>query len=534
MKSKTQLALAACILLSAATYAADTAKKPENGNIVVSKVFYSGSKGATSGNYLYGQYIELFNNSADEVDITGLYIGLIESESAAYAYTAEAVAADADLKSKLSGKVVLKQLFQIPDDKTYTVASGKTVVICNSAIDHTALAQTGHDLSKADFEVKTTNSKYTHNDDVPALKMVYTFNSSTDFMNLSPSGPCGIVLLKNNAKAVDLENKIFARGKETGSEYVIANLYYCVDAVDILANTSKGIDETTKRISGTTYDAGYTSTAASGTYNSETVYRKTAFINKEGRTVLYDTNNSTTDFQASATIQPRSYDAEMAGLSDTTIVIPESGYLAFTAAKPFFASKNVCLAYVYGNKNKADLTYNEFPGDSILLMGTDWIAIAQPGTYTLKQSEAQPMIKTRTTSQQWSTEDSKTLTGNQATRSIYKFYNTPGKVGFQRVPKTESGGYNVADFTDGNRLYLSLTPDIINAIYAANGAASAADLDFIPWHGTTPDAVAAAGISETFANTAADANLWFDLQGRRIAKPAKGLYINRGRKIMVK
>jgi len=524
------LALAAGVLLTA-TAATAKVNKPDGGNVIISKVFYSASKGAESGNYAYGQYIELYNNSADSVDISGLYIGLVESEAAATAYSVSAVEADEDLKAKLNGKVVLKQLFQIPADTVYAIAPGTSVVICNSAIDHTSLAKTGHDLSAADFEVKTSNTKYTHNDAVKALTMVYSFNSSTDFMNLSYSGPAGVVLLKNNEKAVDLENTVFARGKDKGSQYVVANLYYCVDAVDILANTAKGIDETTKRIGGTTYDGGYATTAATGTYNGETVCRRTAFVTHDGRMVLFDTNNSSTDFMASATAQPRQYDSTVAGLSDTTIVIPASGYQVVRTTMTFCGPNDLFIVYLTGNKKNQDITYNNLPADSVLIDKGTYIAVGQPGTYTLQLSEAQPIQRVPSNLLTWSDDDCKELTGGQATRSIYKFCNEPGNVGFRRVAATADGKYNVATFSGDDRLYLTLTADMVEAFYAANGAASAADLDFIHWHGATPaDTVAA--VTAVSAVTAS--GTVYDLQGRRVVCPAKGLYIRNGKKFIVR
>jgi len=162
------------------------------------------------------------------------------------------------------------------------------------------------------------------------------------------------------------------------------------------------------------------------------------------------------------------------------------------------------------------------------MMKGDWIAIAQPGTYTLKMSEAQAMLRSRSTAQQWSTEDHKELTGGQKTRSIYKFSNAAGKVGFQRVSKTAEGGYNVADFTDGERLYVTLTPAIVTNFCETFGVA---DLDFIPWTGSTPTSITE-GIETVGVKTAAEGVI-FDLQGRRVSgTPRHGLYIVNGKKVL--
>lgn len=519
------MALAAGMMLAAGANAAD---KPSNGNVVISKVFYAGAKGATSGNYQYGQYIEIYNNSANEVDVTGLYIGLIESEAKATAYTIEAIEADADLKAKFNGKVVLKQVFQLPTESTVILQPGKSLMVCNSAIDHTALAAVGHDLSGADYEVKTTNNKYTHNDAVPALTMTYSFNSSTDFMNLSYAGPAGVVLLKNDARAVDLENPIYALGKDKGSQYVIANLYYCVDAVDILANNkTNGVDATTKRLNETN-DKGYASTVTGGTYNGETVYRKTAFIMPDGRKVLYDTNNSSIDFQANSTIQPRAYDEDVKGMTETEITIPETGYLVLRPEMSVCGDEDVTLCYITGNKNNSDLTYNEYKGAEELLAASNFIVIGKPGKHSVFYSEAQPTKKIPSNMLTWSEEDSKELTGSQKTRSIYKWVNTADKVGFQRVPKTSEGLYNYAEFSGDDRLYFTLTADMVNSFYAANDATSAADFDFVKWHGTAPEVT---GIKNVDATMPVSKEI-YNIMGSKVNLMQKGnVYIIDGKKV---
>lgn len=522
------LALTAGLMLF--TTSANAADKPSSGDIVVSKVFYAASKGTESGNYAYGQYIELYNNSANDIDVTGLYIGLIESETKATAYTIEAIEADADLHSKLNGKVVLKQVFQLPTEGTTILQPGKSILVCNSAINHTALAVVGHDLSGADYEVKTTNAKYAHNADVPALTMAYSFNSSTDFMNLSYAGPAGVVLLKNDTKAIDFENPIYARGKDKGSQYVIANLYYCVDAVDILANNkSTGIDATTKRLNDTN-DKGYASTATGGTYNGETVYRKTAYILPDGRKVLYDTNNSSVDFQSSSTIQPRAYDEELSGVTEGSITIPETGFLVFRPEKCVYGDSDLTFTYVTANAKNTDLTYNEFKGTDELLASSNFIVIGQPGTHKVFYSEAQASKKIPSSVLTWCEEDSKELTGSQKTRSIYKWVCTAEKVGFQRVPKTTEGLYNVATFSGDDRLYLTLTTTMVDAFYVANDATSAEAFDFIKWHGTTPTLTGIQAVNAGAAKAAAGVKKYVK-DGRLVIENARGIFTVAGVKV---
>ena len=482
------LALVAGMMMTSSANAQEV-KKPDSGSILISKVYYAGGK-VNGSNYQLDLYVELYNNTADIVDVSGMYLGLLESDAAASAYTAEAVEADESLSS-FKGKAVLKQIFQLPGstDAPFTLEPGKSILVCSSAIAHDG----GKDLSGAEVEVKTTNSKYAHSETAQEAKLIYTYAATVDFMNLNPAGPASMVLLKNNASAIKAadEDLVFARGKDKGSKYALANLYYCVDAVDILANNkTKGIDATTKRFSTTgTYDTGYTSTTTGGTYVGETLYRKTAFITKDGRKVLYDTNNSSVDFQCSATVLPREYDEEVQGMTEVEITIPETGYLVFRPEKNVCAGDDVTFSYLTGNKKNSDLTYNEFKGSEELLAASNFIVVGRPGTHKVLYSEAQPTKKIPTNMLTWSEEDSKELTGSQATRSIYKWVNTAEKVGLQRVPATAEGKYNYATFSGEDRLYITLTADMVNAFYAANGADSAENFEFIVWHGSQPAAV---------------------------------------------
>lgn len=532
------LALAAGLMMATSANATITSTKVSSGDLVISKVFYAASKKASgSGNYMAGQYIEIYNNREEEVEISGLYLALLESESASAAYTQATIEADAELKSKLSGKLVVKQIFQIPTDQTYTIAPGKSVIICNSAIDHTANALVGHDLSGADFEVKTTNTNYPHNDAVPAINLVYTMTPTLDFMNLSYTGltSAGVVLLKNNASAIVTaeESLLYGYGKTTGNKFALVNPYYAIDMVEIIGNKANGgVDATLKRVTDT-YDAGIASTTATGGYNGETVYRKTAFVMPDGRKVLYDTNNSTVDFVASSTIQPRAFDDELAGITESTITIPASGFLFFQPEKPFYGEENVLFTFVTGSANASttDLIYNEYKGNEQLLASSNFFAIGAPGEYKVYYSDAQATKKIPSNLLSYSAEDAidNSESSSLKTRRIYKFLNTSEKTGFQRVPATTDGKYNKATFSDGDRVYINLTENILNRIYEANGAASIDDLEFITWHGTMPTLTAVKAVSE---NVPAQDAAIYNVQGMRLSGLQKGINIVNGQKIV--
>ena len=74
--------------------------------------------------------------------------------------------------------------------------------------------------------------------------------------------------------------------------------------------------------------------------------------------------------------------------------------------------------------------------------------------------------------------------------------------------------------------------DEIADIAAANGATDHADLDFIAWHGITPEKIAA-GISEMKCDNKFQPVV-HNLAGQRLSGLQKGLNIVDGKKILVK
>lgn len=507
---KSTVMAAALMLLGTANGMA--ASKPSGGSVsgdlVISKVFYSGStrlNGATPKNYMKHLYIELYNNSANELELQGLYIALTNTDSAANAWTAADMTDETTITPigateaiSLKDKAVVKQIFQISPDASYVVQPGQSVVIAQCAIDHSEIAEGNVDLSGADFECKSTNNAFNdHNDAVPELKVVKTFGTS-DFINFLNPGPDGIVLLAADTD-IDSCPTTYPKGKTSGNIYTIIPMYKSIDCVDIVKQKEPSASD--KRFT-ESYDKGYTCTTDPGTYSGQAVVRKTAYVCSDGRVVLFDTNNSSVDFETTDDLALRTYSSTVSGLEDgMQITIPESGYLAINTEKPFCASKELKFVYVNVTNNAAttDMTYNEYDGDDRLLIAGAWIAVGQPGTYTLKYSSSQGVMRTRSSGMVWADEDTKSV--SQTTRSFYKFVNETGNIGFKRVAKGDNGYYNNATFSDGDRLYYVISDAIGDKIAAANGATDHTDLEFIAWHGAT-----AATAYEVEASTVAEFN----------------------------
>lgn len=272
-----------------------------NRSIVIGKVYYAGTKDNNKKNYLAGRYIELYNQSDHSVDVAGLYVGLVETNSSP-AYTL------AQLKSEYADSVVmLKQVFRIPVDKPVEVVPGGTVVITNSAIDHTVNASTDPNLLTADFEAKDERGRTVNNPAVRALELKYTTYAAITNMNLSQGGPGAVVIFRTDADVTSWP-LAYDYGKTKGNQWLVAPKRYMLDAVEVLKYKATGTDIATKRFYDD-LDAGYITIRSAGGYTGEVVYRKTSSRKgKDGHRILLDTNNSSNDFQVSTTIGIREYD----------------------------------------------------------------------------------------------------------------------------------------------------------------------------------------------------------------------------------
>jgi len=270
-------------------------------DIVISKIASAGSRDANNKVYPYGKYIELYNQSSDSVDVSGLYIALLESSNP-QPYTLENLHED-----YADSVVIVKQVFRIPTDQEYKIGPGGTLLLTNSATDHSDVNDLEYDLTGADFESKGANN-HVNNPDVPALLTTFTVFVKNSSMNLMQGGPCGIIIFRTN-EDIDQWQHTYGYGKTSGSlSYLCVPTRVIIDGVDYLKNKATGVDITTKRLY-STIDAGYTHIESVSGYTGEVVYRRTEKVSADGHKILMDTNNSSNDFKVSTTIKPREYDA---------------------------------------------------------------------------------------------------------------------------------------------------------------------------------------------------------------------------------
>jgi len=287
---------------STTTPVAMTTTISQDQSVLIGKVYYQGNKDDNNKNYVYAKYIELYNNSDEEYDVAGLYIAILESSSPTSHYPLQ----------YLTDTIVAKQVFQIPANEPFKVAPGGTVLIANSAVDHTTKGSSNDpNLLDADFEAKDKNSTRPHenNPDVPELTQLFSFTNIT-YMNLIQSGPCGIAIFETIEDVTDdwvKNNLTYAYGTQKGTQYMKIPTRFIIDAVDILKyNGETGVDVNTKRLFDY-LDAGYAFTEAKSGYDGRLVRRKVASTTADGRKILQDTNNSTNDFESTDQLTPRVY-----------------------------------------------------------------------------------------------------------------------------------------------------------------------------------------------------------------------------------
>ena len=267
-------------------------------SVLISKVYYSGNMNDNNKSYQYGKYVELYNNSDQEIDISGLYLALIESASPN---------SDYPLKY-LTDTVIAKQVFRIPNK---IVQPGTSVLLVNSAIDHTSKgASKDPNLLDADFEAKDKSSgtkAHVNNPDVPELQLIYSYTNNT-YMNLVNGGYCSVIIFETDEDVEhDWVNKhlTYRYGKSNGYFLMKIPTKFILDAVEIMRYTAAtGVNVSEKRLY-EYLDAGYTYNEAS--YDGKAVKRKTLYVSDDGRVVLQDTNNSLNDFEITDELNPRQY-----------------------------------------------------------------------------------------------------------------------------------------------------------------------------------------------------------------------------------
>ena len=264
--------------------------------LMISKVYYSGTKDQMDRNYGTDSYIEIFNNSDEVVYIDGKYLGLAESVSPA-AYPA----------NENPDSIYMRQICQFPGTGAdYPVQPGGSIVVAaRSARDHRESALNTVDLSHADFEVKVMEGS--GNPDVPMLPIISN-STKIQTLNLLSGGPNAVVLFETDEDVLSWP-EVYQRGKTSGEMFRRIHKSVVIDGVECLKKPAQtDPDVNTKRLQAE-IDAGYITITAINGNNHESVDRKVSRY-ENGRYYLTDTNNSSADFVVCTDPTPRKYDKE--------------------------------------------------------------------------------------------------------------------------------------------------------------------------------------------------------------------------------
>lgn len=264
-------------------------------SLLISKVYASGTRDNNNLRYIADQYVEIFNNSDETQYMDGIYMALVEGDSP--------IGFPASL---FPSTLHARQIYRFPGfGKQYPVLPGKSVVICNSARNHSNIAPTSVNLQNADFEFKSLN--YPNNDAIPAMLQVFTSYLAIREINLQLGGVNSLCLFSTNddLSFYPIEYK---PGSTSGNRFLRFIAEDVIDGVEILRYKATGVDVNSKRFQNF-IDAAYITLTNTGGLNHESIERKVDTQRSTAtRIYLKDTNNSQSDFVIVNDPTPSKYD----------------------------------------------------------------------------------------------------------------------------------------------------------------------------------------------------------------------------------
>lgn len=266
-----------------------------SGILVFKEIFYCGSRTPTGGTYFRDQFYEIYNNSPSVQNVRGLAISVISP------LTATATPPVWDPKDE--GKFVYGlQIWQVPDDQDYPLNPGESIVIAQMADNHQKSnlnPSSPVNLLSAEFETFVRTSAVVL--DNPAINMTMAFWPSPAPQWLTTVFG-GAFVLYFPSEPIDPNNYTTPVG-QTSRVYRIP-IDEVMDAVELIGNPNQ---IQLKRMP-TVLDAG--AATVNGTYLGVSVARRVRETLEDGRVILYDTNNSSEDFEVMDPPMIRRYGAK--------------------------------------------------------------------------------------------------------------------------------------------------------------------------------------------------------------------------------
>lgn len=270
----------------------------KSGALVFKEVFYSGSKTPTGGSYFRDQFYEIYNNSDAVQNVKGLCIAILNPLTAT-ANLPIWPGPDAD-KYVYAGTI-----WQVPDNMDYPLQPGESIIIAQMADDHrkSNLNPTSPvNLLSAEFETFINTTAVIQDNPAINMKMAFWPSPTPQWLTTVFGGAFVIFMPSQPINATSPTEVVSPQGS-TAKSYRIP----IEDVIDALENVGNANQMQLKRVPAV-LDAG--AATVGGTYVAKSVARKVKETLPDGRVILYDTNNSTNDFEVMDTPTIRRYGAK--------------------------------------------------------------------------------------------------------------------------------------------------------------------------------------------------------------------------------
>lgn len=256
-----------------------------SGGIIFRQIYYAGSKTLDGANYSKDQFLELYNNTDQVYYLDSLCVGTLAPANSTVSNNPW---------MGLDTLGLFQMTWMIPGKGTdYPLAPGESVVLAFNAVDHTARATSGLDLSRAHFgfydEELPNHEKHP---DVPALKRIFAGQGTAYTMSVHSPAPVIFRPVMGVARwLADVERwQNYQPGSTSGLKYMHIHRSWILDGVECVQNPANALKRQPASV-----DAGFT-WLRQGQNKGNAVVRKVKEILPSGRIIYSDTNNSTGDF----------------------------------------------------------------------------------------------------------------------------------------------------------------------------------------------------------------------------------------------
>jgi hypothetical protein len=254
----------------------------KSGALVMKEIYYCGSKTPSGGSYFRDQFYEIYNNSEKVQNVKGLCIAILNPLTA----TANLPVWPGDDAANF---VYASTIWQVPLNKDYFINPGESIIIAQMADDHKKSnlnPSSPVNLLTAEFETFVATTSLIS--DNPAINMYMAFwPSPTPQWLTTVFGGAFVIYIPT--QTINPNNFVSPVG-QTSKNYKIS-IDEVIDAVELVGNANQ---VQLKRVPAV-LDAG--AATVGGTYLSMSVVRKVKSTLSDGRVILYDTNNSSNDFE---------------------------------------------------------------------------------------------------------------------------------------------------------------------------------------------------------------------------------------------